>query len=72
MDLSRVDHVIKELLDTETIYIKEIEEVLMGYGRLIDNDPSDGDCPDMLRGKRFELTLIMIWSEFSPDKFNYL
>ena len=49
LDVSRLEFVVKELLETEKVYIREIEEVILGYGREID---SSSDCPEILQGKR--------------------
>jgi len=46
----KVDYVLSELLETEKIYIREIEEILQGYGEIIDSESFD--CPEILRGKR--------------------
>merc|ERR1719215_1756830 len=45
----KVDFVLSELLETEKIYIREIEEILQGYGEIMDSESFD--CPDILRGK---------------------
>ncbi|CBY10240.1 unnamed protein product [Oikopleura dioica] len=45
----KVDYVLSELLETEKIYIREIEEILQGYGEIIDSESFD--CPEILRGK---------------------
>ncbi|CAG5110023.1 Oidioi.mRNA.OKI2018_I69.chr2.g4474.t1.cds [Oikopleura dioica] len=45
----KVDNVLSELLESEKIYIREIEEILQGYGEMIDSESFD--CPEILRGK---------------------
>ena len=51
-DKSRSEHIIRELITTEEIYIRELGEVLNGYGKEIDSIPPNKNCPEILRGNR--------------------
>ena len=52
-DKSRSEHIIRELITTEEIYIRELGEVLNGYGKEIDSIPPNKNCPEILRGNRY-------------------
>ena len=53
-DKSRSEHIIRELITTEEIYIRELGEVLNGYGKEIDSIPPNKNCPEILRGNRYD------------------
>ena len=54
---SRIEHIIRELITTEEIYIRELGEVLNGYGKEIDSIPPNKNCPEILRGNRYIFVL---------------
>ena len=43
-------HVIKELIETEKVYVKELEAVLTGYIKEMDNPALAHHIPPSLRG----------------------
>ena len=53
---SRIEHIIRELITTEEIYIRELVEVLNGYGKEIDSIPPNKNCPEILRGNRYDFS----------------
>ena len=68
-DKSRSEHIIRELITTEEIYIRELGEVLSGYGKEIDSIPPNKNCPEILRGNRyvFFYSLILWTSNISRN-----
>ena len=48
---SRSEHIIRELITTEEIYIRELGEVLNGYGKEIDSIPPNKNCPEIFNLK---------------------
>ena len=58
-DKSRSEHIIRELITTEEIYIRELGEVLNGYGKEIDSIPPNKNCPEILRGNRYVFSTVL-------------
>uniref|UniRef100_A0A8C3AU38 MCF.2 cell line derived transforming sequence n=1 Tax=Cyclopterus lumpus TaxID=8103 RepID=A0A8C3AU38_CYCLU len=47
-----LDHVMRELIETERIYVEELLSVLLGYRAEMDNPALPGPLPSILRSKR--------------------